>query len=165
MTETVAEPAHSRKRVWRRALVMATGVLVLVFVIHGVDHVRQGLDRLTPEVTIGGQVLMAAAFTVFVLALRRHRLAPPLAIAVGLGSALAVTASHIAPHWSAFSDSYPDNGLDVLAWASMLAVIAAAGMVALAGVNQLRRNSGAGAANGRNRAGAGGSDDAVRSDP
>lgn len=165
MTKTSADTAPSRKRAWRAPLVVASGVLVLVFVLHAIDHVRQGLGRLTTEVTVGGQLLMLAAFAVFVLALRRHRVAPPVAVSVGLGAALAVAASHIAPHWSAFSDSYPDNNLDLLAWASMLAVIATAGIVALVGITELRRASEAGGGEGADQASAASVGDAVGSDP
>lgn len=138
MNENFANPAVGQRRPWRGPLVSASGVLVLVFVLHGLDHVRQGLGRLTPEVSVGGQALMVAALTVFVLAVRRHPLAPAVAISIGFASVLGVAASHLAPHWSAFSDSYPENGLDALAWASMLAVIAMAGLLAMVGINQLR---------------------------
>ncbi len=138
MSENLANPAVAQRRPWRGPLAIASGALVLLFVLHGLDHVRQGLGRLTPEVSIGGQALMVAALTAFVLAVRRHPLTPAVAITVGLASALAVAASHLAPHWSAFSDSYPDNDLDVVAWASMLAVIAMAGILALVGINELR---------------------------
>ena len=141
LTKSVAEPPSGQRRAWVQPLVIASGLFVLVLGLHAADHVRQGVDRLTVEVTLGGQALIVAALAVLVLALRRHPLAPPVAADVGIWSALAVTASHIAPHWSAFSDSYPDNDLDLLAWTSMLAVIATAGMLAVVGRRELRRAS------------------------
>ena len=123
----------------RRSLLLAGGALILINALHGADHVRQGLDRLTTEVTLGGQALLMLALVPFVLALRRHRLAPHIAAATGFWTALAVAASHLAPHWSAFSDPYADNNLDVLAWALMLALLATALALGAVGIRAARR--------------------------
>ncbi len=48
-----------------------------------------------------------------------------------------MAASHIAPHWSAFSDPYPDLHVDALSWGVMLAEIAAALIVGAVGVREL----------------------------
>jgi predicted MFS family arabinose efflux permease len=50
---------------------------------------------------------------------------------VGLWTAFAVAASHLAPHWSAFSDPYADNDLDWFSWGQMLLLIAAAAALGL----------------------------------
>jgi hypothetical protein len=60
---------------------------------------------------------------------------------VGLWSAFGVAASHIAPHWSAFSDPYPDIHVDALSWAVMLAEVGAAVALGLVGVSELRRRA------------------------
>jgi len=95
---------------------MASAVLVSLNALHGLDHVRQGLGRLSGEVVVGGQGLLLLALLPLVLSFRGHRLAPLAAASVGLWTALAVAASHPAPHWSAFSDPYADNDLDVFSW-------------------------------------------------
>lgn len=123
----------------RRALLLASAALILVNALHGADHLRQGLGRLTAEVVVGGQALLLVALIPFVLTWRRHRVAPLAAVLVGGWTALAVSASHLAPHWSAFSDPYVDNDLDALSWALMLSVIATAGVLAAVGMAALRR--------------------------
>jgi hypothetical protein len=58
---------------------------------------------------------------------------------VGLTGALGVAASHLAPHWSALSDPYPDLSVDALSWAVMLAEIAAALALGIVALRQLAR--------------------------
>jgi len=123
----------------REPLVLGSGALILVNALHGADHIRQGLGRLTPEVIVGGQGLLLLALIPFVLALLRHRTAPLVAVLVGSWTVIAVAASHLAPHWSAFSDPYFDNHLDALSWALMLSVIATAAVLAAVGMSSTRR--------------------------
>lgn len=118
---------------------IASASLLLVNAMHGLDHVRQGLDRLTSEVAVGGGLLLMLAVIPFAAAFLGHRLAPLLAAAVGFWTALAVAASHLAPHWSAFSDPYADNDLDVLAWALMLTLLLTAVALGMVGIRALRR--------------------------
>ena len=122
-----------------RGLVLASGALVLVNAMHGLDHVRQGLGRLTTEVVVGGQGLLLLALVPLILSLRRHGSAPLAAALVGSWTAIAVAASHLAPHWSAFSDPYADNDLDVLSWGQMLVLIAVAATLAAVGIRAMRR--------------------------
>jgi len=60
---------------------------------------------------------------------------------LAVAATLFVAAAHLAPHWSALSDPYPDLGLDALSWAVMLAEVAAALVLALAGVREVARHS------------------------
>jgi hypothetical protein len=108
-------------------------------VLHGLDHERQGTERLTDEVLWGGAALTIAAFATLWIVLRRHPRAPLVAAVIGWTSAVAVAASHVAPHWSAFSDPYPDLPVDALSWAVMLAEILAAAALGVAGTLALRR--------------------------
>lgn len=114
-------------------LTAAAAAFVAANLLHTIDHLRQGTDRLTTEVFAGGTVITLAALAVLVLAIRRDSRAPLAAVVVGLWTAVGVAASHIAPHWSAFSDPYPDLSADALSWAVMLAEIAAALVLAAAG--------------------------------
>src|SRR5439155_16315060 len=106
----------------------------------GTDHLRQarGLSALTPEVLWGGAVIAIAAFATLPLTLARHPRAPLTAAVVGLWTAVAVSASHLARQWSAFSDPYPSLSLDAYSWTVMLAEIAAALVFGLVGVRELR---------------------------
>jgi hypothetical protein len=58
---------------------------------------------------------------------------------VGTWSALGVLASHVAPHWSALSDSYFEIDADALSWVVMLAEVVAAAYLGLVGFRELRR--------------------------
>src|SRR3954471_14815945 len=122
----------------QRILVSASGAFVAANLLHSLDHVRQGTGRLTPEVFWGGSVLSVAALVTLVLVLRRDPRGPLTAAVVGLWTAAGVAASHIAPHWSAFSDPYPDLNVDVLSWAVMLGEIGAALVLGVAGLRELR---------------------------
>jgi hypothetical protein len=112
-------------------LALASVAFVVANVLHSVDHERTGTARLTTAVTAGGVVITLGALVVLWLALRRHSRAPLVAAAVGLGTAVGVAASHLAPHWSVFSDSYWDLSLDAFSWAIVLLEIATALVLAL----------------------------------
>jgi hypothetical protein len=125
----------------QRELVIGASAFVAANVLHSLDHLRQGISGLTPQVLWGGSVLSLAAVVTLVLVLRGSPRAPLAAAAVGAWSAFGVAASHLAPHWSAFSDPYPDLHVDLLSWVVMLAEIAAALLLALLGVRELRRRA------------------------
>ncbi len=132
------EESRARERI--DPLTMAAIAFIAANVLHTLDHLRQGLGGITTEVLAGGGVLSALAIATLVLALTRDRRAPLAAAVVGTWSALGVAASHIAPHWSALSDSYLDIHVDALSWAVMLAEVAAAAVLGLVGFRTLRRS-------------------------
>jgi hypothetical protein len=101
-------------------------------------------------------MLTIVAFGTLWLTLRRHPRAPLVAALVGLWSAIGVAASHLLPHWSAFSDPYPDLDVDAVSWAAMLLELATAAVLGLLGLRELR-------AQGARTAGAGGSERRLRS--
>jgi hypothetical protein len=123
-------------------LSLAAALFVAANLLHTLDHLRQGTERLATEVLAGGTVLSALAVLTLVLALLHHPRAPLWAAVVGTWSALGVLASHVAPHWSAFSDSYFEIHADALSWVVMLAEVAAAAYLGLVGFRQLRRAPG-----------------------
>jgi hypothetical protein len=123
-------------------LSLAAVLFVAANLLHTLDHLRQGTDDLATEVLAGGTVLSALAVLTLVLALLHHPRAPLWAAVVGTWSALGVLASHVAPHWSAFSDSYFEIHADALSWIVMLAEVAAAAWLGLAGFRELRRAPG-----------------------
>jgi len=123
----------------------ALGAAGLAFFVaniaHSLDHQRQGTERLTTEVMVGGTIITILAVVTLVLALRRHPQAPLVATVVGLWTALGVTSSHILPHWSAFSDPYPDLNVDAFSWLIVLAEIGAAAVLGLVGLRGLLRRA------------------------
>ena len=127
----------------RDPLLIASAVLVSLNALHALDHLRQGVGRLSTEVILGGQGLLLLALVPLVLSFRRHLLAPLAAATVGLWTAVAVAASHLAPHWSAFSDPYADNNLDLVSWGQMLLLVAGAAALGVVGIQAMRRRTAA----------------------
>ena len=122
-------------------LSLAASAFVAANLLHTLDHLRQGEDLAT-EVLAGGTVLSILAVLTLVLALRRHPRAALWAAVVGTWGALGVIASHMAPHWSALSDSYFEIHADALSWVVMLAEVVAAAYLGLVGFRELRRPAG-----------------------
>jgi hypothetical protein len=127
-------------------LVAASAALLATVALHGLDHALQerGIDALTTEVRLGGLVNAVLAVVVFVLALRGHPRAPIAAAAVGLYLVVGVSAAHFAPHWSALSDPYAELDLGFASWAAAVAEVAAAAVLAAAGITVLRQRRGMG---------------------
>jgi hypothetical protein len=120
-------------RRWTALEAASTG-FVAANILHTLDHLRQGVGGLTWEILAGCSVLTVLAVAVLVLALRRDQRAPAFAAVVGFSGAVGIASAHIAPHWSALSDSYLDIHADALSWIVMLLEVGAAlalGMVAL----------------------------------
>ena len=109
------------------------------FLLHTGDHLRRGVDVLTPEVFWAGVASSILVVVAITLALVGHRLAPLIAVAAGFPVALGVAAVHLAPQWSAFSDSLPDGHVDAWTWAAVLVEIAGALAFAAAGAYVLRQ--------------------------
>ena len=114
----------------REQQLRTTGAVFLAaLVIHGADHVRRGVDVITEVVRTAGAVQAAAGLVAVVLVFRRHRAAPAVAAVVGLVSAAGFVASHLLPHWSAFSDPFTGSavapGVNAFSWFAALFEIAA----------------------------------------
>lgn len=125
------------------ALLVANVVFLVAMALHGLDHELRGTGDLTTEVMVGGTVLGVMALATLPLTLMRHPRAPLVAAVVGFWTVLAVSASHLAPHWSAFSDPYPDKSLGFWSWAAMLGEVAAAFVFGLVGLRLLLGGTGA----------------------
>jgi hypothetical protein len=121
------------------ALAIANIAFVATNVLHTLDHLRQGTGDLTTEVVLAGSVLTVVAVSTLWFTLRQDPRAPLVAAVVGLAGAAGIAASHLAPHWSALSYSYPALHVDALSWAAMLAELVAALAFGLLGVRELRR--------------------------
>jgi hypothetical protein len=124
-----------------RTLRAAAVIFVVAFLLHNADHLRRGTGGLSSAVLGAGTFAAIAAVTVTVLIAIRHQLAPVAATVVGFATAVGVTASHLLPHWSAFSDAFPGSNVDGLSWAAVIVEIGAALVLGLAGLNALRRRA------------------------
>jgi hypothetical protein len=107
-------------------------------IAHTIDHFRQGTGRLSTYVMAGGTTISILAAMTLYLALRRHERTAIVATVVGFVSAIGVSAAHLAPHWGVFSDSYPDLGVDLAAWAIVSIEIAAGFVLGYAGMREIR---------------------------
>jgi hypothetical protein len=128
-----------------RALRYAALCYATCSLLYNGDRLRRGLDTLTPEVFWAGTLSGVVAIAAVLLALAGDHLAPLLMVGHGFSQALGVAAVHLPPHWSAFSDSLPDGGVDALTWVAVLAEIAGAVVFGAVGARVLRRRSRAGA--------------------
>jgi hypothetical protein len=119
------------------------GIAAIAFfvanVAHTLDHQRQGTERLTTEIYVGGTVISILAIVTLVMALRHNPQTPLVATVVGFYTGIGVIASHILPHWSAFSDPYPDLNVDALSWVIVLLEIGSALALGVIGARELRR--------------------------
>jgi hypothetical protein len=115
-----------------RFLRVAALVYLGGLVLHTADHVRRGLDVITPAVLWAGNLSTAIGLVTVGLVLTRHRLGPLVAALTGLPIALGVAAVHLLPEWGALSDPFVDAGHSgVTAWSWAVVVIEIAGALAL----------------------------------
>ena len=106
--------------------------------LHTADHFRQGTGGLSWEILVAGSGLTISAAIVLILVLRDHPRAPLFAAVIGIFGAVGIIASHIAPPWSALSDSYVEGGQDALSWVVVLIEISTAAALGYAGLRDLR---------------------------
>jgi hypothetical protein len=119
-------------------------LFVIANLLHTADHERQGTARLSWEILAGGSAITIAAIASLVLAWRRDWRAPVFGTVLGFSAAVGIASSHLAPHWSALSDSYPQIHADAISWLAVLIEIGAALVLATVATLQLRRASSAG---------------------
>jgi hypothetical protein len=97
--------------------------------LHTADHVRRGLDVVTTQVQIAGNLSTVVGITAAVLVIVGHRFGPMLAALTGIPVGLGVAAVHLLPRWSAFSDAFPgahNTGVTATSWTVVLIEIAGA---------------------------------------
>ena len=120
------------------ALVFAVALLV-----HGADHLRRGMDVVTPEVFWLGTLQLVLSLITVVLILRGQRWGPAFAVGIGFASAIGFSAAHLLPHWSAFSDAFTGGhhapAVTAFSWFAAIFEIAAGLALAIAGLRALRR--------------------------
>jgi hypothetical protein len=123
---------------WLRycALLYALGLA-----LHTADHLRRGLDVLTPQVQWAGNLSTVVGISVAVLVIVGYRFGPVLAALTGIPVAVGVAAVHLVPKWSAFSDAFPgahNTGVTALSWTVVLVEIVGAVAMGVAGISIVR---------------------------
>jgi hypothetical protein len=125
-----------------RRLRVTAVVFAVALVVHGADHLRRGIDVVTDVVRGAGATQAVLVALTVVLVFRRHRLAPLVAVIVGLISAVGFGASHLLPQWSAFSDPFTGTavapGVTAFSWFAAAFEIAAGLAFAVAGLQLLK---------------------------
>lgn len=116
-----------------RRLLIANIALAALLAGHIADHaLRQPAgDQLALLGSLPGLLGAAAVFVSLAFVARRTRHAAQFAGIIGLLTAFGFVAVHLAPHWSMFSDPYPDRHLDAGSWIEMLAALAGGLWVAI----------------------------------
>jgi hypothetical protein len=79
-------------------LTAAAAALVVIAVLHILDHMRQGAD-LGFLAALAGPFQLASALGILLLAALRSRWAPPWAALFGFFGPVGLIASHLLPHW------------------------------------------------------------------
>jgi hypothetical protein len=138
MTDQLARPPRD----WERNFRWAAVVFGVAVALHGVDHVRRGMDALPPAVMIAGMVQLVLAAVTIGLVFARSRWAPYAATVIGFVSAVGFTAAHLLPTWGFFSDSFinapPAARVTTFSWVTALLEIAADVAFGVVGVAVLR---------------------------
>lgn len=106
------------------------------YAIHGADHIARGMDKTPDAVKIGGFLGLLAGLTAIGFVVSRRRLSAHLAIVVGFVTAVGLTAVHVPPHWSAFSQPFR-GGVNALDWASVVVAVLGSLAFGIAGVYAL----------------------------
>jgi hypothetical protein len=129
----------------RTALGRATLLVLVVGVLHDLDHVRQG-ESASTEVVAVAVLSWIWLIALAVLVARGHRLAAPAALAYGVASAAGFVLVHFLPRWSAFSAPYGEWDADALSWALAALPVVAGAILAVQAAAELRRAGRAGSA-------------------
>jgi hypothetical protein len=130
---------HRRALVTARHLRTLNWALVLMIVVHDLDHVRQG-RALQSELLGVGAIALVTALVSLGLALREHWLAPAAAVVVGFGNLVGVALVHVVPHWGPFSDPYAAAHVDWFSWTVIVAMMLVGLMLGIAGVRAMRNS-------------------------
>jgi hypothetical protein len=122
-----------------RLLRLAGLALFAGLVVHNGDHARRSLAGVADGVVWGGTLAVAVAAVTLTLIATRHPLAPSAAVVAGLSIAIGVSASHLLPAWGPISDPLAEDHVGLVTWLAVLAEIAGALFLGLAGLAGLRR--------------------------
>ncbi|TDP31941.1 hypothetical protein DFR75_107166 [Nocardia ignorata] len=125
-----------------RNLRLAAVTFAIGFGVHGLDHLRRGMDASPMSIMIGGNVqAVLVAVAVLMTMTYRYR-APEAAIGIGFGSAAVFTYAHLLPtFWADYQDSYislPHTNVTWFSWLSAITEIGTGLVYGFVGVGVLR---------------------------
>jgi hypothetical protein len=124
------------------ALRLAASLYLVGLIAHTADHIRRGTSVITTEVLALGVLSTIAGIITLALILMRNRRAPVAAAVFGFQVAIGVSAVHLLPKWSAFSDAFPGSrgtGISTVSWTVVLVEIAGGLALGIAGASALLR--------------------------
>jgi hypothetical protein len=125
-----------------RTVKIATIAFAIAVGVHGLDHLRRGLDVVQVLVAVGGTLQMILTMIVVVLVLREHRWALTAATLLGFGSVVLFGSAHLLPHWGPISDSYinpaANAGVTTFSWVTAVLEIGMGLVLSTVAVRALR---------------------------
>jgi hypothetical protein len=123
------------------SLRMATAIYAVGFLIHNADHARRTVAAVPEPVVWAGTVVAMLSSVLITLVVIRHQHAALFAATGGAAIAIGVSLSHLLPKWSTLSDPLPGGRVDMFTWFAVLAEIAGAIVLSVAGFSEVNRNS------------------------
>ena len=123
-----------------RALQVTALVLVVVFAVHGIDHLHRGLHFESALTLFLGTVQSLLVGLAAALVITRNRWAAPAAVVVGSVNAAGFTVQHLLPDWfGPPSDRFIHAPPDRHVTAAVLDVVAAIAFAVAGAVELMRR--------------------------
>ena len=114
-------------------------LLLVMILVHDLDHVRQG-RALKSELYGVGAIALVTAIISLVLAARDHWLAPAAAFVVGFGNVVGVALVHVAPDWGPLSDPYAAAHVNWFSWTVIVTMMLVGLMLGIAGIRAIRQS-------------------------
>jgi uncharacterized membrane protein YphA (DoxX/SURF4 family) len=115
---------HPHLLATRRSMTVAMIAFAAAFTVHGIDHLRRGMDASPPAIMLGGMVQGVFVVAAVVLVVRHHRWAPQAALLLGFGSAVLFTYAHVLPTFlPGYQDSFTAGPRINVTWFSWLTAI------------------------------------------
>ncbi|MDQ3952703.1 MAG: hypothetical protein M3279_07060 [Actinomycetota bacterium] len=108
------------------------------FAVHGLDHLRRGLDASPQEVVAVGTLQGVFVAIAVVMAVTGREGAPAAAVVVGFGSVLLFTYGHLLPVSPDGFAAEPHTNVTWFSWATAVAEIGTALLFGAAGARALR---------------------------
>ncbi len=129
----------SDSRTIARSMTMAMIVFAAAFGLHGIDHLKRGMDASPPSIMIGGMIQGLFVAIAIVLIVRQHSWGPQAAVIVGFGSTAIFVYAHVLPTFlPGYQDSFTSGPRTNVTWFSWLTAFAEIGAGLLLGYVGLR---------------------------
>lgn len=118
----------SDSRTIARSMTMAMIVFAAAFGLHGIDHLKRGMDASPPSIMIGGMIQGLFVAIAIVLIVRQHSWGPQAGVVVGFGSAAIFVWAHVLPTFlPGYQDSFTSGPRINVTWFSWLTAVAEIG--------------------------------------